>query len=79
MKRAGHVTSGASGGTAAVQAAKVRGAKLGWPSPLVDGAVGSTIGGKNDAIRNTGEEKYNFTRIPSQWRGMWFETMKSQY
>ena len=77
MKRAGRVTVPA--GTAATEAAKVRAAKQGWPSPLVAGAVGSTVGGENDAIRNTGDEEYNFTRIPSQWRGMWFETMKAQF
>ena len=57
LKRAGHALSGASAGTAA----KLRAAKLGWPSPLVDGAVGSTVGGKNDAIRNTG--KRNITLL----------------
>ena len=56
LKRAGHAPSGASVGTAAVQAAKVRAAKLGWPSPLVDGAVGSAVGGETMLLETRGRE-----------------------
>ena len=89
MPRAGNMQSGSNvldastakaekAAQALVEAAKVVAVKTGLPAPTPTGGE-VEVGGKQDCIRNAGEEYCKFTRRSSAWRSSYFKTIQKDF